>query len=334
MARVNLGQRAGRRRWLPAALLVVLALVAAGAWGVLHRPAPAPAPLTVATGLPGGVYYAFGQALQEATPDSATPLTARSSAASVENLRLVAAGEVDAGFTLADVAALAVAGQAPFDEPLPVQAVARLYDNHTHLVVLDASRVTDLRDLAGARVSLGADGSGTEMIAERLLTQASLVPGADVQVVRLDLTESVAQLQAGTIDAFFWSGGLPTEALSRLAATGSMRLIDLGEWVGPLTSAYGDHFSELPIPAGTYPGVEGVRTVGVPSLLVVHADLPVPVGQALTATLFHTRAAVGREVPAALQLSQRSAIATGSVPLHPGARRYYQEVKIANDPAG
>lgn len=322
------------RRRIAAAAAAAFAVVATALVALAPPEAPVTA-LQLGTGLPGGVYHAFGQALQEVTAESRSPVVARETPASVANLEAVAAGELDVAFTMADVAALAVAGEAPFAERLPVAAVARLYDNHTHLVVRAGADHRQLGDLAGATVSVGASGSGTEMIAERLLTQAGLTSGAQpVQVVQLGLLESGEALAAQEIDAFFWSGGLPTQAVAELAARTPVRLIDLAEWVAPLSRAHGEHFAEIPVQAGTYPGVPGVRTVGVPSLLVVHRDMPVPVAHALTRELFAAREQLVAHHPVALQLTPRSAISTLPVPLHPGAARYYEDVKVAHRPGG
>ncbi|MCY9785864.1 TAXI family TRAP transporter solute-binding subunit [Nocardiopsis sp. EMB25] len=301
--------------------------------------------LSVGTGGEGGVYFEYGSGLAgvvDAEPDG-TEIVAVPTAASVENNRLVAAGAVDAAFTLADVAALAVAGEPPFDEPLPVAAIARLYDNHTHLVVRAESEHTEIGDLAGGTVSLGASGSGTEMMAERLLSLAGLAEiteeerdgGADgVVPVRLPIGESARALEEGRVDAFFWSGGLPTRAVADLAARTPIRLIDLAEHVSPLVEEYGEHFTEMPVPAGTYPGVPAVRTIGVPSLLVVNDRMPDEVAGELTRLLFESRPDLVGVHPVALSLNPRSAIATLPVPLHPGAAAYYRSVKYAYEASG
>lgn len=317
--------------WLRGVAAAAIVTLLIGGWVTWQRPDPEPVPLTVGTGLPGGVYHAFGLELERVTQGSGTPLTARTTPASVANLELVTQGEIDVGFTLEDVAVLAVEGREPFGEPLPVRALGRLYDNHTHVVVRADAAHQGLPDLAGGVVSVGAAGSGTEMIAERLLEQAGLTPGA-VDLVRLDLEESAAALEGGTVDAFVWSGGLPTQAVSDLAARTPVRLLDLAEWVEPLAAEHGMHYYELPVPAGTYPGVPGVRTVGVPSVLVVRADLPDHVAEGLTRTLFEARDELGASLPVALQMSERSAIATLPVPLHPGALRYYEDVKPGHSP--
>ncbi|OOC55538.1 MULTISPECIES: TAXI family TRAP transporter solute-binding subunit [Nocardiopsis] len=328
-------------RWpgtVSGALLALLATASLLTWS--QPRSPEPLRLSVGTGGTGGVYHVYGAGLaQAATAYPGTEIVALTTAASVENNRLVAAGDVDAAFTLADVAALAVAGDPPFGEPLPVSAIARLYDNHTHLVVRADSPYETVADLAGSTVSVGARGSGTEMMAERLLDLAGAgeaAPGArtgerDVTRLRMPIGASARALEEGRIDAFFWSGGLPTQAVADLAERVPVRLVDLADHVPELIDGYGEYFSELPVPAGTYSGVPAVRTIGVPSLLVVNASMPDDVARDLIRLLFDSRAELVRFHPVALHLHPRSAIATLPVPLHPGAAAYYREVKYAND---
>ncbi|WP_291798664.1 TAXI family TRAP transporter solute-binding subunit [Brevibacterium sp.] len=313
----------------PAALLCLALVLALSSCTEARRAAPA----VIATGPQGGVYHALGTAFEEVSADWRVPLTALASGASVANLEQVGAGEADLGFALADIAALAVAGDPPFDSPQPISALAKLYDNHTHLIVQDGSEVRQLADLGGALVALGPEGSGTELMSGRLLETAGLMGPeagpARVETVTMDLLESTQALAEGEIDALFWSSGIPAEAVTVLAETTAVRLIDLSEWVGPLTERYGGHYAEVPVPVDAYPGVPGVRTVGVASLLVAHSGLARGTVDALTEDLFASREALVVHHPSIRQLSERAAIGTLPVPLHPGAADYFKRVKTA-----
>jgi uncharacterized protein len=150
-------------------------------------------------------------------------IDARASSGSVENLARLIRGGADFAFSAVDAAA-----QAYLDRvDRPVRAVARLYDDYIHLVVDRRSPVTSVAGLRGLRVSIGANGSGTELIARRLLEVGGALPDRDVAVQRLGAQDSAAALRAGRIDAFFWSGGLPTPAVAHLAGTTPIRLLDL-----------------------------------------------------------------------------------------------------------
>lgn len=311
-----------RVRWVT--VLVVAALLSCPACG--ERAAHSWR-LVIATGGQGAVYYAYGQGLARVAREhlpGAEP-TVIETAASVENLKLVADGKADVAFTLADSAALAFAGKAPFTRPEPVVALARLYENYTHLVVVAGSKIRRLGDLRGQVVSIGAAGSGTELIATRLLTTAGV--DKKIGVRRLQVTDSAAALKSGRIDAFFFSGGLPTGTIAELAQAMPIRLIDLGDYVERLGEQYKAFYEERSIPASTY-GLKGpVRTIGVPNYLVVNQAMPADRAYALTRMLFEQKDALARAHPEALHLNLRAAISTNPLPLHPGAVRYYRAAK-------
>ncbi|MFE3447450.1 TAXI family TRAP transporter solute-binding subunit [Nonomuraea sp. NPDC059194] len=300
------------------AVLAALLMAATGC-GRARRTAP----LVIATGQRGGVYFDYGEGLAAAVSAEDPGLRPRviATGASLDNLRLVADGGADVAFTLADSAALAVAGQAPFLEPQPVRALARLYDNYVHLVVRAGSGIVMLDDLRGKRVSCGAAGSGTEIIARRLLALARRGPAA---VERLDLAGSAAALSAGSIDAFFFSGGLPTQTISELAARRLIRLVDLRDHAEPMRRRHGEFYSPRTIPASAY-GLPACGSIGVPDYLVVRQDMAEDLAYELTGLLFSDRDALERAHPEARRLNVRSAFATHPVPLHQGAIRYYRE---------
>lgn len=316
-------------------LLVGVALAAAvagavGAAGCGRRYGDAyPAgSLRITTGSTGGVYYAYGRGLADAVnrklPGLETSVVV--TAASVENLTLVGAGRAEVGFALADSAADAVQGTGSFPRPLPVVALARLYDNYLQLVVRADGPVHRLDQLRGRRVDTGAAGSGTEVTALRILAVAGLDPARDLTSSRLGLDEATRALSAGRIDAFFWSGGLPTAAVTRLAADTPIRLVPLDAVVRDLRTRFGDFYVETSVPAWAYGSEAVAGTVGVPNYLVVNSALAPTVAYRLTRLLFEERSAIAAAHPEVRRLNLRSAIATYPVPLHPGAERYYREV--------
>jgi uncharacterized protein len=179
-----------RGRALISLVAALLLIVVAGALIVATQRQSTPlSRLVIATGGPGGVFEAYGAGLADAARQAYPEADVRvvPTAASVENLRMVGAGSADVGFTLADAAGAAAAGQAPFREPLPVVALARLYDNYAHLVVRADSSIAGLGDLRGKVVSTSARGSGTELFAERLLASAGIDADRDIDRRRLAL---------------------------------------------------------------------------------------------------------------------------------------------------
>ncbi|GGR92346.1 C4-dicarboxylate ABC transporter substrate-binding protein [Micromonospora fulviviridis] len=307
----------GRRR--TAAPLALLLLLVAGLAACRDEPTE-PVRIRIATGSPTAVYHAFGQSLAALLNRELPGVRASVvvTAASAQNVRLVGSGEAELGFTQADV----LPPHAP--EHPTVLAVARVYDDLLHLVTTAGGPVRTLADLRGRRVSVGADGSGTEVTATRLLTVAQL--GGTVVQEHLGLDDSVAALRAGRIDAFFFSGGLPVRGVAELAGRTSVRMVDLGEWTEPLRRGYGQVYVTRDIPRSVY-GADPVSTVANPNYLIVRADLPTELVREVTRLLMERREELAAAHPAAGRMSPRAAIVTTPLPLHPGAADWYRATK-------
>ncbi len=173
---------------------------------------------------------------------------------------------------------------------------------------------------------MGAERSSTELTAGRVLEAADLTV-ADLQRQRLGLDDSIAALRTGTIDAFFWSGGLPTPGIRDLAKVMRIRLVRLGDQVSGLRTRYGAIYRRGTVSSSTYENVDQTETVGVPNYLVVSGDLDDRLVYELTAVLFRHRGRIGATVPSGRLLDARSAISTMPIPLHDGAKRYYRDTK-------
>ena len=200
--------------------------------------------LSIATGGTGGVYYPYGGAIAKVISEQlpGTEATAEVTAASVDNLKFLRDGKADIAFTLADTLADAVGGRGPFQgQPVAAQALAVLYDNYTHVVTLTTSGIKGLPDLKDKAVSTGSPGSGSEVIAFRLLEAAGLNHDTDVRRQGLGVSQSVDALKDGKIQAFFWSGGLPTAAILDLGHTPgiTMRLLPNASYASVLQRTYG-----------------------------------------------------------------------------------------------
>lgn len=295
-----------------------------------HRPYRR-GPIVILTGATKGTYFSYGVELAAAINRRLDGVQATTDATteSVENVGEVAASPNVFAFAAADAASAGVDGRAPFAAPQPIRALARIYDDYLHLVVRAKSPIHDITDLPGRRVSVGSAGSGTELIANRMLDVTHVDPGT-LTVSHLGINESMAALAAGGIDAFFWSGGLPTDGISDLATRVAVRLVPLAGLAAPLRDQWDHAYRPGAIPAGTYPladGADDTPTVAIPDLLITRTDTDPGLVEEVTRVLFEARATIAATVPAADALDRRSAIATSPIPLHDGALRYYRSVK-------
>ncbi len=284
--------------------------------------------LSVATGGTGGVYFVYGGALADQITENieGVEATAESTSASVDNMLLIADESSDIAFTLADTAADAVEGREDFEEPVPAQALAQIYTNYTQIATTAGSGIGSIEDLRGRSVSVGSPGSGTEVIALRVLSAAGIDPNADIDRQQLGVDESVDAVRDGTIDAFFWSGGLPTGAVTDLATTDQIVLLPSVDYLGALQQQYGEVYQQAIIPAGTYEGFDqDVAVIGVPNYLVVNESMDEQMAYDITRLLFDQQDALAEAHPEANNLDIDTAPQVPPLELHPGAQRYYDE---------
>lgn len=312
-----------RRRALALLGLPLLAPVAGcvgGRWASFDATA-----VSVATGNPGGVFVRYGRALVQVLGRRLDGVTAsaRATDASLENLRLVSDGVCDIGFSLGDAAADAVDGRrgAPRQE---LVALTRMYDSFVHLVVREASPYAQVADLRTARIGVGADGSGTRVIAGRVLGVHG-VREPSARFVGASLQDSVELFRAGRLDAFFFVSGLPNQAIARVADQIPVRLLDLSDVVEPMIAAYGPQYVRAPIPPSAYGLRDAVSTLSVKNYLVASPAMTDELAYAVTRLVFEAQDEIERLEPGVGQPTLGAAIYTAPLSLHGGALRYFRE---------
>jgi uncharacterized protein len=277
--------------------------------------------ITIATGNTGGVYYTLGGGLAQLISDN-TPLkaSAAETGASVQNIQQLVAGDYDIAFALADTAADAVEGKASFEgKPVDIAALARIYPNYTQVVVRADSGINSVADMKGKTISTGSPKSGTEVIANRLLTAAGLAE-SDISAQRLALRPTVDQMKSGQIDGLFWSGGLPTPELTDLTTSlgGDVKFIDISDLLDDLKKI-NPVYEGGSLPADTYGLPSDIPTIVVPNLLLVTNDFPAGNACAITKLIFDKKDELAKVHKAANAIDRDKAQETDPVGLHPGA---------------
>jgi len=280
--------------------------------------------LTIATGSTDGVYDALGRqlAISWGQQMNITQPRVQGTAGSLENIDRLRNGTADVGFGDAD------AVTNPDQGPRKLRALARIYDDYIQIVVRADLPIKQLSDLNGRHVSIGQDGSQVQLVANRILT-AGGVHGEVPE--RLSLNDSIKAMEAGTVDAFFWSGGLPTDTITSLGEAVQIRLLDLGSDPSGVVQKMVDQFSvyrPAVVPAGDYePDSAAVTTLVVPNFLLVTDKMSDDVAQALVRGLFEAIPQLILVNTAARAIDIHTAIFTEPVPLHPGAEAYYRSTK-------
>jgi uncharacterized protein len=292
--------------------------------------------MSIATGGTGGVFYPLGGGLANILSKSIPGLqaTAEVTGGSVDNLKLIGSGQSELAFTQADAVFDAVNGLDKFKSgKVALRNLMVLYPNQMHVVTIDGTGIGKVADLKGKRVSTGSPGSATEVMAFRVIEAAGLDKDKDMKRERLGAAESVNAIKDRKIDAFFWVGGLPTSAVTDLAATPGvkLRLIDHADAVAKMNAKYGNLYAASVIKAGTYPGQDKDNQNSVVwNLLVTGDKMTDDMAYTIVKTIFDKQAdliAVHRE---AENFSLKVQIKSNSTaPWHPGALKYFAERGVA-----
>ncbi|NUT54008.1 MAG: TAXI family TRAP transporter solute-binding subunit [Saccharothrix sp.] len=302
---------------------VVLAALTAAVPACSPTAVPVLDELVLATGPDGAVFREIGGALADALADElpGTRVVERRTAASVENVRLLRAGEVHLGLSsldpLVDGALLSA------DDPDGISAVGRLYDSFMQIAVPADSPVRVLADLEGRTVSFGPYESGTEFTATRLLS----LLGVRVDARRMEHAEAARRLVAGSLDAILALTGIPTPAITDTLTTFPLRLLNLPAEAEKLAAAYQGPYVPATIPATTYTDLGPCHTFAVPNLLLARTSLDADVVEIATRTVFTQSSRIAAGHPEASRINVRTGIATGRVPLHKGAERWFRATK-------
>jgi uncharacterized protein len=316
----------------------VLALSAALSLAAYAATAQQAKQLTIATGGTGGVYYpmagGLGAILAKEIPGMTA--TAEVTGGSVDNMKLIGAGKADIAFTQVDTAVDAINGRDKFSAAkVPVRALGVLYPNLMQIVTLEGSGIEKFEDLKGKRVSTGSPGSGTEIFAFRLIEAAGLDKDKDMKRERLGAAESANALKDSKVDAFFFVAGVPTSAITDVAASPGMKmkLIDHDHLVEKIKEKHGPVYSTSMIPTGAYPNqAKDNKVAAVWNILSVNESMPEDLAYSLTKVLFDKRADLALVHKEAANIKDANQTgANAGVPWHAGALKYFKEKNIKAD---
>ena len=280
--------------------------------------------LRFGTGGTGGTYYAYGSALApQIEADTGRAVEVKPTTGSEANLRLLQGDLLDLAVVQSDTLQYAAEGETSY------RAVAGLYTEACQIVVTKSSGIRSVADLAGKRVSVGADESGVTRNAEQILMANGLTVDM-LQASRLSFSDSAAAMERGEIDAFFCTAGAPTNAVAELAGKLDIQLLSIDRRsIEQLTSLY-SCYTACTIPAGTYQGqTEDVTTLGVRAVLVASDALDAATVRQITAALFDHNAAVQESIAMDASLDPAGAVSSVPIPFHPGAADYYEEQGIS-----
>lgn len=282
----------------------------------------------IGTGGVGGVFYPYGEGLAEILSASGMRASFVETGGSVDNIKQVQSGDLVLGFSTVDSAYDAIVGQAAYAETgkAKICTLAVLYTSFVHVVAREASGITSVEEMKGKVISFGDSGSSTEGAANRIFEAAGLDPQTDATRQNLSIADSAAALSAGTIDAFFWIGGLPTKAVADMISAGTkVKFIDASAYVAPMVEKYGPVYSTFTLSKDVYGTEADVPGIGIGNILFADQTMSEDQAYQILTTIFAHLREVHALHPQAANLTLESAVNGSSIPFHPGAIKFYTE---------
>jgi TRAP transporter TAXI family solute receptor len=284
--------------------------------------------LVLATGGTAGTYYPFGGAMAKIWNSKVKDMnvTAQTSGASGENVRLINKKEVELALVQSDTLDFAFNAKEAFKEPLKgMSAVAVLYPEIVQVVVAAGSPIKSFADLKGKKIGVGAPGSGTEANFRQLL-DAYDMKKEDVNAQYLSFSESAEAFKDKHIEAFIVTAGIPNAGIMDVSTQNEIRILDIPAGVaGKLTQKY-PFLAAVKVPANTYKGLAAdVSTVAVNAVLIAGSQLKDDMVYNLTKALFENQAELASAHAKGKELDIKYAVQGVSIPFHPGAVKYYKE---------
>lgn len=281
---------------------------------------------TIATGGSSGPYNIIATTLADIySKNLDINSKTQTTGASVENLNLIKEEKTEMAFVMSDALNQAIEGTENFDEPIEnVEQIATLYPNFVQIVTTEGSGIDTLDDLKGKRVAVGDQNSGVEVNARTLL-EGHDITYDDIDVDYLGYEEASDGLRSGQIDAAFLTSGLPNSSVLELSKSIDLKIVTIEKDKVEKIAEDKDYFVTAEIPEGTYDNEEPIETAAIMNALVVRSDLSEDDVYNLTKELFENLDELENSHQAASNINVDDAQEGLVAPMHPGAKRYFDE---------
>jgi TRAP transporter TAXI family solute receptor len=256
--------------------------------------------------------------------------TAEETKGYMENVRLLADGQAECGFTNNIILNEAYNSSGSFTNipPKKVRAVMAISPIVMHVIVLKDSSIKSVYDFEGKKVGIGQPGGSALLDATRLI-EALGYKESDFKAYKVNLAEQIDMLKNGQLDVVIWNGSIPLPAVIELATTKKIRFLDIpGKVSAKIIAKYPSYF-KYNLNANMYPGqTKTVNSFALENVLMARSDIPENTVYEITKLIMENLAHLKKVHPAFGFVSKNSVLSGLTAPLHPGALKYYREAKI------
>ena len=325
-----------RNKWI--SLIIVLALTVSLVAVFSFSPTADAAKrrfISIASGWVTGAYYPMAGAISriayKSLQDKGIKVTAESSGASVANAKLIGEGDTDFAILQNDIANYAYNGVQPmFDEPIKsLLGVATLFPEHVQLIARKDSNINSVADLKGKKVAIGPVGSGTTENVKQVLEAWGLTVDDLGKAEQLKAEQGADYIKDGRLDASFFTVAVGAAVILDTTLLVDCNVVPIsGPNVDKMIEKY-PFYAKQVVKGGTYKGNDAdVETVSVMAMLTARADLEDDIVYSIVKAIYSDLDQLRTAHDKFKEIAVEKALVGMSVPLHPGAEKYYKEVGV------
>ncbi|MEM1398634.1 MAG: TAXI family TRAP transporter solute-binding subunit [Pseudomonadota bacterium] len=255
-----------------------------------------------------------------------------STSGSVYNLNALAAAELDMGIAQSGWQYYAFNGaHQNFNQPNPnLRSLFSIHGEPLTILASAEAGISELDDLPGRRVNIGNPGSGQRIFMDHLMESQGWSAETFSEVGELRASEQAQALCDGDFDAIVFAVSHPALLIANAMSQCDMVALPVEPTVVDALIAETPYITALPVPIGQYDGSEQViLSFGVRATLVVTTVMSEDVAYEIVKSIFDNFDEFRRQHPAFANLEKEQMVSSGlTAPLHPGARRYFEEVGL------
>ncbi len=290
--------------------------------------------VSIGTGETNGLYYPVAQAIcMTARPELRAQgilCSPESTPGSVYNVSRVQSGELEFAIVQSNVQFAASRGLDAWNgKPVAeLRSVLSLYPELVTLVARTEAGIGGLSELAGKRVNVGSQGTGTRATWDTIAKAMAPGEARQVKLSSLEADETTAALCSGRIDANLMVVGHPSPlVMSQLAQCPSTIVAITGPVVASLVDAH-PLYVRGTIPARLYGSNADIPSFGSRAILVTSAAADARVVAALTRAIFARVPELRTAHPVLAGLQAEEMTKGFAAPLHPAAAQVYKELGL------
>lgn len=283
----------------------------------------------IATSSVGGGFYLIGNTIAQVGNAAKNGVNYTAvTGGSTKNLNSLAKGDVEFGMCQSATIDEGVKGTGAFKQPLTsLRFVAAIYAMPCHVLVKGDDMKT-IEDFRGKPIDYGAIGQGIETYC-RIILNAYGIYDKDIKINRYGKTESAEALKTGEVKGNFWTTTVPNAQVTDMI-TGGVRLLSIDEDKRQQIVKEHPYFALATIPGGTYEGhPDDLKTIAAIGVLCSDEKVSEEVVYKTVKAMFENVNALKERLPNYFKdFGPEHALDGCSMPIHPGAEKYYKEIGL------